>query len=341
MVAGAAVATRTSAPLSPGYRVRSHPAVALACGLLGRVKPMKYSPSLLVSLSLSLGLAACGDGDGIAASELDPPTTPDEVEDVYESLGTCNDSFLTRSLTPRPEILATTLWSPPPAAPAGLLSWRTSSGWNRLVLANELTFDGVGEDVTSPDPACAAVQRLLTPYRAPGSARDQFAHVLLYLDEAAHPYTAYPEAGIEARRAPSAASLVSYLNVVFAERVVSSGAVELRDVTEQHLPLYVSCAKPFEIETRSAMFDDLEITGIDPAMCDEGVDLDEDGDLDHRCVTERGLHVDDNTCTFVVDASTLVTLDGKRQPAIFGGTITTRGRGEALAYEITVDRFSR
>jgi hypothetical protein len=302
---------------------------------------MHHWPRFLLSLSFCVVTVACGDADGLSADELEPPTSADDVEDLYDRLGTCDDSFLTRTLTPRPELQSTSIWTTPSSAPAGLLSWRTASGWSQLALANELTFDAIAGEMRSTEPACVAVQRLFTPYRAQGSVRDQFTHVLLYLDEAEHPYSAYPETGIEPRRAAVNASLVSYLSVVYAERVVTSEAIEYRDVTEQHLPMYVTCAKPFEIETTAAVLDDLDNAQIDPAMCDAGFDLDGDGDLDHRCVAERGLHVVDNTCTFVVDASTLTTLDGERQPALFGGRLRALERGDRLTYELTIDRFSR
>jgi hypothetical protein len=116
--------------------------------------------------------------------------------------------------------------------------------------------------------------------------------------------------------------------------------VTYSDVTEQHLPMYIACERAFEVETMAAMFDARELAQVDATMCDEGNDLDNDGDLDHRCVAERGLHVADNTCKLVVDASSLVTLDGVKRPAIFGGTLETRGTGAALTYSLTVDRFS-
>lgn len=151
----------------------------------------------------------------------------------------------------------------------------------------------------------------------------------------------HAEGGFEARRAPARASMVSYLSVIDAERVVSSDGFELRDAVEQHLPIDLSCAEPLDIEATTSVFEDLELAQIDPDMCGERVDLDGDGDLERSCVVERGEHVAGNTCTFVVDGSTLETLDGERRPVIFGGTITTRGSGDGLTYEIAVDRFSR
>ncbi|NVB85506.1 MAG: hypothetical protein HOV81_44490 [Kofleriaceae bacterium] len=296
---------------------------------------MKY----YARFAFMLGLAACaGDETAITPDNFVAPTTPAEVEDLYAQLATCSDSFVTRTLTPRAEIRPTSIWTTPAADPAGLLAWRATAGWNRVLLANELTFDGVAEDMKSTDPACVAAHRLLTPVE---STREQFTHALLYLDEPAHPYAAYPDGGIEAKRAPVPVSLLSYLNVIFAERQASTGGdVTYSDVTEQHLPMYISCKHSFEVETTVAMFDARELPQVDASMCDEGTDVDNDGDLDHRCVAERGLHAEGNTCTFVVDASSLVTLDGTRRPAIFGGTLETRGTGTALAYSFTIDRFS-
>ncbi len=136
--------------------------------------------------------------------------------------------------------------------------------------------------------------------------------------------------------------MTSYLAVVSAVReTTSTGGTTFSDVIEQHLPMYVSCTRPLEVETESLMFDDGELARVDLALCGAGRDVDGDGDLDRRCVSERGKHVADNACTFVVDGSSLRTRDGGRHSAIFGGTLTSRGTGDELQYEITVDRFSR
>ena len=301
---------------------------------------MQYSPRFVLALTtVSLAAACADDPEPISADDFAAPETLEDIDAIYDQLGTCNDSFLTRTLTPRAELSTSTLWTTPAAAPAGLTGSRSKTGWNRVLLATELTFDGIGGSITNPGPACDAVQRLLSPI-SDGRGREQFTHALLYLEEAAHPYASFPDGGVQAMRVDAPLALTSYLAVVFAKRdVASGGSVTFSDVTEQHLPMYVACAKPFAIETTTAMFDDL--AALDPGLCDAGTDLDDDGDLDHRCVAERGIHIADNSCTFVVDASALELADGQRHPAIFGGTITTRGFGEALTYELTVDRFSR
>jgi len=292
-------------------------------------------------LAATLGATACGDDPDpiVTPDDFVAPTTSAELDDVYDRLGTCNDSFITRTLTPRDDLEPDAPWTAPAAAPAGPIAWRASGGaWSRVLLANELTFDGVAEDVTNPDAACAAVRALFTPV---DGDREQYTFPLLYLDEAAHPYTSFPAGGIEPRRAAAEVSLTSYLAVVSATRAVQpDGTIVFSDVIEQHLPMYVSCTRPFEVEALTMMFDDAELAGIDPAMCDAGRDLDGDGDLDHRCVAERGKHVADNACTFVVDASPVQTLDGASHRVIFGGTLTSRGADDALRYDITIDRFS-
>ena len=129
-------------------------------------------------LALSLSLAACADDPDSAppAEDFTAPGSADEVEGIYAELGTCNDSFVTRTLSPRATISPSTLWTTPTDAPAGLMAWRAPGGWNKLLLASELTFGGIAEDVKNPDPACAAVQRLLTPVRDPATGREQFTH---------------------------------------------------------------------------------------------------------------------------------------------------------------------
>jgi hypothetical protein len=284
---------------------------------------------------LTIATAACSDdgGPAITPDDFEPPTTGAEVEDVYDQLDTCNESFITRSLTARPEIVTTTLWTTPATDPAGLVAWRAKTGWTNLLLASELTFNGISDDVKSPDSACSAVQKLLSPVRPQGTDREQFAHVLVYLDEAQHAYTSFPAGGLEMKRTPAKASVVGYLSVIFAEREFSGSDVIYRDVREQHLPMFISCDQPFEVETTVAMFDTPQLDQVDTALCDAGTDLDNDGDLDHRCVAERGLHAETNRCTFVVDASALETLDGTKSSVIFGGTIA--------GGKITVDRFSK
>lgn len=281
-------------------------------------------------------LGACADSaPELVAEDFVAPSTAADVDEVYSQLGTCHDSFITRGLTPRAEISSQTLWSAPASAPAGLVSWKTPSGWNRLVLANELTFDGIAEHLSTPDAACAAVHRLLTPTPVEGSTREQFTHALFYLAPPSHPYETYPAAGVQAIRTASPLALSSYLAVVYATRTTSaSGTVTFSDVTEQHLPMYVSCTEPFATETVTRVVADAELPQIDTATCSVGAD-------GNRCVAERGVHAAGNTCTFVVDASKLELLDGKPGHAIFGGTLAARGTGPALRYELTVDRFSR
>jgi hypothetical protein len=332
------IATLTVPPLTAGRcHARERGSIAAARWLLVP-RRMQYSPRFV--LAFTCLLAACADDEPatFTADDFVAPATTDDVEELYAQLGTCNDSFLTRSLTPRLELTASTLWTPPATAPAGLMAWQTNDRWGTLLLPSELTFDGVGEDVNNADPACDAVRRLLTPIRDAASGREQLTHALLYLDEPAHPYDSFPDGGIEALRVETPVALESYLAVLFAKREIDGSTVSFSDITEQHLPMYMSCAKPLAIETTAVMFDAGDLELIDRAMCDAGTDIDGDGDLDHLCVAERGTHVADNTCTFVVDASNLQLLDGRRVPAIFGGTIATL---DGLRYALTVDRFSR
>ncbi len=284
-------------------------------------------------------VAGCADSD--SDTPFVTPATPDDVADVYESLGTCHNSAFTRELVPQSQLVSTSLWMAPDDAPAGMVRVRGADGkWSSVIAVNELGFAGISGDIhsSSPNDPCLAVDRLFSPHTPEGSNRSEYLHALIYLDEGAHPYTAFPAGGVEPRRADAPVALKSYLNAVSAVREPVTDGVVFSDAIAQQLPMYLSCDKPFQIQTETQVVSDTEIAKLDRAMCDAGT-VGTDGPISYRCVVERAMNVDGNTCKFVVDGASLMT-DGRAQPVAFGGTITAKGAGASLTYSIRVDRFS-
>ena len=297
--------------------------------------------SLLLVPALVVTTAACADSGPESEVSFVTPATAADVADVYDSLGTCHDSTLTRELGPRTQPYATTLWTTPDDAPGAMVRVRGADGkWSSALTVNELGLSGIASDIhsTSPDDPCLAVDRLFSPHTPEGSKRSEYLHALFYVNEGVHPYAAFPAGGVESRRADAPVALVSYLNAVSAERELLDDGVVFRDVIAQELPLYMSCDKPFQVQTETLFVSDSEVAKLDRALCDDGT-VGSDGKLSYRCVAERAMNVEGNTCKFVVDGSSL-TMDGAAHPVAFGGTITTKGSGASLAYRIHVDRFS-
>lgn len=270
------------------------------------------------------------------------PATPAQVSEAYSRLGTCNDSFIVRSFLVRTALSPSSLWTAPAGDPAGFVRLRAAGGsWPSVLTVGELDGGGVGGDVTatSPDAPCVAVNRLFSPHTPEGTNRSEYVHSLLYVGDSEHPYTSYPNGVPTAASGDAVLSLKSYLNAVSAVRETTTDGVVFREAIEQHLPMYVSCTRPLQVESTLVVVEQRELERYDRAMCDTGSDEDRDGVLSYRCIAERVVNTQDNTCTFVVDGRALANA-GEAVPVIFGGTLTARGAGAQLRYELRVDRFA-
>ncbi|HVJ93906.1 MAG TPA: hypothetical protein VM580_29150 [Labilithrix sp.] len=264
------------------------------------------------------------------------PAEPADVTAVYDQIGNaCNDSVVTRTFVAVSRIDANTLWSTPETDPAGLSSPKRTGGWSELLAVSKFSFEGLTDNVqtTSPEQStrCAAARDILTPISR--DDRQLFTNVLLYAGEHAH-LDAFPASGIVGAPVDAPVRLKGYIVVSSGIRKDSGPDVVYRDVTTQHLPIYVACERPFRVvrEVRSLAVN--EASDLDLSTCQ----LD-DGGENYSCIFERVEHVANNRCTFVATDTLYRAADGTEQRLSIGGHLESND-AEPVRYRITVDRYA-
>jgi hypothetical protein len=276
-------------------------------------------------------LLGCAD-DPDALTPVPPsPTQTADVDAAYDALdNACNDGHVTRALTAVNGIDANNLWSTPVDDAAGLGSAKlVNGGWRPLVAVAKVTFDGVSESLstTSAEQAarCDAAREIVTPITRDG--RTYFTNLLMFAGEHAH-LDAIPASGaLSVVDAP--VRLRGYLHIASAIREEVNGGVLYSDVQEQHVPVSIACTRPLRVARELVTVSSADAARYDAATCQPTAD-------GARCLVERVMHAEVNSCTIVATGAIYIDPDGPAHRLSLGAHAHTN---TGVTYSFTVDRF--